>query len=873
MKKGNRRSNQPRSPRTRSERSVTVEGVYSNAPFMHAVTAHVGTIVQVQTVAGSIFEGVLRTFSPQFDVVLELAHRVDPNRPNEVTVDTLMEKLIFKAADVITIQALNVDLEYATKDTFQTDTAISKFNGQVTERELEPWEGPCNGDELELEMSTKENGWDAHDMFRLNENKYGVTTSFDQSLSAYTVPLQKKDTKDYKDAEARAAQIAREIENTPGHTNRVEVENGDEEERFAAVSRVPADEAAASPPAVAEPKPNSNAYVPPAKRKGNNPPPPQSPQSNQAPPPPQHQQQQTPPPPQQQQQPQSTPHQGGKQGMRNTTSPGMGGMHHPKGYNQQPFQHQYSPQTPPPQSQMGYNPAAAQGMMQQKPMNNGGMDGGPNKKGMAMQGGRQAFVFHSGRGRFNDQPRYHEPKHHQPPQGLPPYQPSTSPAPLNQQMPIHLTMVQANMAPHVVPHHEREKHMQQNQQQPPQEVHMQQQQAVMQQQQNQQQQPQAQPTGRPPLDQRKPVSLPPRPAVREDQLQDLKKFNKDFNLVEEPVDNKPTPTASPAPKPQTPGPSDETKNEADKVTSTYKTSTLNPNAKEFVLNPQAKPFTPRSPSTPGTSRPHTPQTPQYAVPPQGVQGMAPVVMLMQNPNPYHQNQNRSIPAMPTMPISTHHRPEMSQIQVAAATGQPLMAPPIPAHFTAYNFPQAAANAQLMPASQGYHPPNQFLLQQLVRMAMPNPGIMNMPYHTDGPHQQIYMASPMAAPHPHIHHAHPPPNAGQQQPPGGPSQQSNQQTPSPSQQQSQPPQGGSGPPPQATPYQQPPPQVPPPQQAAPQQQFVSMFPAMHQQMPPPGSAPGVQTAQLVQQPYMQQHHQQQMWQGPVMVMQQPPPHNQ
>ncbi len=60
-----------------------------------------------------------------------MAHKLDNlSDDRSITVATVADVLIFKPSDIVSVAAKDVDWDYATRDTFQTDTAISRCNGK-----------------------------------------------------------------------------------------------------------------------------------------------------------------------------------------------------------------------------------------------------------------------------------------------------------------------------------------------------------------------------------------------------------------------------------------------------------------------------------------------------------------------------------------------------------------------------------------------------------------------------------------------------------------------------------------------------------------------------------------------------------------------
>ncbi|XP_074829280.1 ataxin-2 isoform X5 [Natator depressus] len=226
--------------------TISFDGIYANMRMVHILTSVVGSKCEVQVKNGGIYEGVFKTYSPKCDLVLDAAHR----KPEESSLgpkrEDILESILFKSSDFVMVQFKDMDTNYARRvpsetDAF-TDSAIGvKVNGEHKEKDLEPWDGgeTTTTEELEALETDVSNGWDPNDMFRYNEENYGIVSTYDSSLSSYTVPLERDNSEEFLKREARAAQLAEEIESSAQYKARVALENDDrtEEEKYTAVQR------------------------------------------------------------------------------------------------------------------------------------------------------------------------------------------------------------------------------------------------------------------------------------------------------------------------------------------------------------------------------------------------------------------------------------------------------------------------------------------------------------------------------------------------------------------------------------------------------------------------------------------------------------
>lgn len=103
---------------------------------------------------------------------------------------------------------------------FRTDADISG-NLAVRERQLQRWAPSAENDvDLSLEASAPSGEWD---QFKANEKLFGLKTDYDENI--YTTTIDRSNPS-YREREARAQRIAREIESSSTNSAHIREERG-----------------------------------------------------------------------------------------------------------------------------------------------------------------------------------------------------------------------------------------------------------------------------------------------------------------------------------------------------------------------------------------------------------------------------------------------------------------------------------------------------------------------------------------------------------------------------------------------------------------------------------------------------------------------
>ncbi|CAI7579023.1 unnamed protein product [Penicillium viridicatum] len=260
----------------------------SNTPDSHAhdrlvflFASFIGLHTTITTKTGEKFTGIFSssTMEPnELSFLLKMVQRTSregqprTNGVSDVATpyigDAPEHTMTFDIKDVADIAVPNVTTaEVSAKEPngasqgFRTDSDISG-NLAMRERTLQRWEPAETDIDMSLETSNTSAGWD---QFEANERLFGAKTNYDENI--YTTRLDRSDP-NYKQKQAEAARIAREIEGQDVDNSHMREERGlvapdtgdqDEEDKYSGVRR----EDKAFPPLLSG---QPNKYMPPGRR-------------------------------------------------------------------------------------------------------------------------------------------------------------------------------------------------------------------------------------------------------------------------------------------------------------------------------------------------------------------------------------------------------------------------------------------------------------------------------------------------------------------------------------------------------------------------------------------------------------------------------
>lgn len=270
------------SSKTSSSPSLTPTGADKSGDSAHdkllSMLVHcVGHHTTITLKNGEQFTGIFSAASfesPEMNYVLKMVKKVSSHAQTNGVIDAVDEYLgngpehmmSFAKKDVVDLNAHNIRFDRGfnrapngISSGLRTDTEISG-NQTGRERELQKWEGSADT-AVDLAFDQPGAGWD---QFEANANLFGVQTDYDENI--YTTTIDKTNPR-YKEIEATAERIAREIESSNVMNAHVAEERGlkpvddsglDEEMKYSGVSRNNE-----FPPL---PTGQPNKYTPPARR-------------------------------------------------------------------------------------------------------------------------------------------------------------------------------------------------------------------------------------------------------------------------------------------------------------------------------------------------------------------------------------------------------------------------------------------------------------------------------------------------------------------------------------------------------------------------------------------------------------------------------